>query len=32
MRCRRVTTLKSNIDGLLYGLATAGVSAWLWPR
>jgi len=27
-----VTTLKSNIDGLLYGLLTAGVFAWLWPR
>ena len=27
-----VTTLKSNIDGLLYGLVTAGVFAWLWPR
>lgn len=27
-----VTTLKSNIGGLLYGLVTAGVFAWLWPR
>jgi hypothetical protein len=27
-----VTTLKSTIDGLLYGLVTAGVFTWLWPR
>ncbi len=27
-----VTTLKSNIDGLIYGLLTAGVFGWLWPR
>ena len=27
-----VTTLKSTIDGLVYGLVTAGVFAWLWPR
>jgi hypothetical protein len=27
-----VTTLKSNIDGLIYALVTAGVFAWLWPR
>ena len=26
------TTLKSNIDGLIYGLLTAGVFGWLWPR
>lgn len=27
-----MTTLKSNIDGLIYGLVTAGVFGWLWPR
>jgi hypothetical protein len=27
-----VTTLKSTIDGLIYGVVTAGVFAWLWPR
>jgi hypothetical protein len=27
-----VTTLKSTIDGLIYGAVTAGVFAWLWPR
>jgi hypothetical protein len=26
------TTLKSVFDGLLYGLLTAGVFGWLWPR
>lgn len=26
------TTLKSMFDGLLYGLFTAGVFGWLWPR
>jgi ABC-type amino acid transport system permease subunit len=26
------TTLKSTIDGLLYGLLTAGAFGWLWPR
>jgi hypothetical protein len=26
------TTLKVNIDGLIYGLLTAGVFGWLWPR
>ncbi len=26
------TTLKSTIDGLIYGLLTAGVFGWLWPR
>jgi hypothetical protein len=26
------TTLKSNVDGLVYGLLTAGVFGWLWPR
>jgi hypothetical protein len=27
-----VTTLKSTVDGLVYGLLTAGVFGWLWPR
>jgi hypothetical protein len=27
-----LTTLKSTIDGLIYGLLTAGVFGWLWPR
>ena len=27
-----LTTLKSNIDGLLYALLTAGSFGWLWPR
>ena len=26
------TTLRSTIDGLVYGLLTAGVFGWLWPR
>ena len=26
------TTIRSMIDGLLYGLLTAGVFGWLWPR
>lgn len=26
------TTLKSTLDGLVYGLLTAGVFGWLWPR
>lgn len=25
------TTLKSNIDGLVYGLLTGGTFGWLWP-
>jgi hypothetical protein len=25
------TTIKSTVDGLLYGLLTAGVFGWLWP-
>jgi hypothetical protein len=25
-------TMKATIDGLLYGLLTAGVFGWLWPR
>ncbi len=27
-----IVTLKSNIDGLVYGLLTAGTFGWLWPR
>jgi hypothetical protein len=26
------TTLKATIDGLIYGLLTAGMFGWLWPR
>ena len=26
------TTLKSNIDGLIYALLTGGVFGWLWPQ
>jgi hypothetical protein len=26
------TTIKSTIDGLIYGLLSAGVFGWLWPR
>ena len=26
------TTIKSTIDGLVYGLFTGGVFGWLWPR
>jgi hypothetical protein len=26
------TTLRSTLDGLLYGLLTAGTFGWLWPR
>ncbi len=26
------TTLRGSLDGLLYGLLTAGVFGWLWPR
>lgn len=26
------TTIKQNIDGLIYALFTAGVFGWLWPR
>jgi hypothetical protein len=25
------TTVKSTIDGLIYGLLTAGTFGWLWP-
>jgi hypothetical protein len=27
-----VATLKSTVDGLVYGLLTAGVFGWLWPH
>jgi hypothetical protein len=27
-----VVTLKSTLDGLVYGLLTAGTFGWLWPR
>jgi hypothetical protein len=27
-----MTTLKSNADGLIYALLTAGFFGWLWPR
>jgi hypothetical protein len=26
------TTLRSNLDGLIYGCLTAGTFGWLWPR
>jgi len=26
------TTIKATVDGLIYGLLTAGMMAWLWPR
>jgi hypothetical protein len=26
------TTMRNNIDGLLYGLVTAGTFGWLWPK
>ena len=26
------TTLRSTVDGLIYGLLTAGTFGWLWPR
>jgi len=26
------TTLKSNVDGLIYSLLTGGVFGWLWPQ
>ena len=26
------TTMKSNIDGLIYALLTGGVFGWLWPK
>ena len=27
-----ITTLKQTIDGLIYGLITAGIFGWLWVR
>ena len=27
-----MTTIKSNVDGLIYGLLTAGTFGWLWPH
>jgi hypothetical protein len=27
-----ITTIKLTVDGLIYGLLTAGVFGWLWPR
>jgi hypothetical protein len=27
-----VSTLKSNVDGLIYGLLTGGAFGWLWPH
>jgi hypothetical protein len=27
-----VTTMKSVFDGLIYGLVTGAVFAWLWPK
>ena len=27
-----LTTFKATVDGLIYGLLTAGVFGWLWPR
>ncbi len=27
-----ITTIKSNVDGLIYGLLTAGTFGWLWPH
>jgi len=27
-----MTTIKLTVDGLIYGLLTAGVFGWLWPR
>ena len=26
------TTIKSTIDGLIYGLLTGGTFGWLWPN
>ena len=26
------TTIKATVDGLIYGMLTAGVFGWLWPR
>jgi hypothetical protein len=27
-----MTTIKANVDGLIYAMLTAGVFGWLWPR
>ena len=27
-----MTTIKATVDGLIYGLLTAGAFGWLWPR
>src|SRR5262249_61729114 len=27
-----LTTFKSTVDGLIYGLLTAGTFGWLWPK
>ncbi len=27
-----LTSLKATVDGLVYGLITGGILAWLWPR
>jgi len=27
-----VTTLKANLDGIVFALVTAGMFGWLWPR
>ena len=27
-----ITTIKMTVDGLIYGLLTAGAFGWLWPR
>ena len=32
MRRKWSTTVKCTVDGLAYGLVTAGTFAWLWPR
>jgi len=26
------TTVKNSLDGLLYGMFTAGIFGWLWPK
>ena len=31
-RRKWTTTLKSNIDAVLYGFLTGGMLGWLWPR
>jgi len=27
-----ITTIKATVDGLIYGLLTAGTFGWLWPH